>query len=465
MGTATQTDIPQHNIIHGAPEGQDARILAEKARALMPQDRVLVHIALDDTRISILSELLAFFAPDVDIITLPAWDCLPYDRVSPHGDIVAARVCALTGLMAWEHQRERAPRILLTSVNAALQRVMPRETLREASFTAKTGASLDIKKLQLFLAQNGYNRSETVREPGDYAIRGGIIDLFPAGHAQPLRIDLFGDEIDTIKTFDPVTQRTQDTVKSFSLQPASEFFLDEDSIARFRAKYRELFGVVQKDDPLYAAVSEGRRYNGMEHWLPLFYDHMDTIFDYAPNAAVTFDPHANDAYSERMEQVADFFNARQILETAAKKQDKKNKATLSGSVYHPLSVQALYVEAQEWQGLTHEATHLSTFGAPDESTIDDAGARKGRDFSDVRALPDGDVFAELKKYISHQHTQGKKILIAAYSDGSKTRLKGLIENINTKKYCRYFQLQGHQKTPVTPNRHRRFTTGKRFYRP
>ena len=419
----------ERSVIYGAAEGQDARILAQKARDIMPQDRVLVHIALDDTRISALEGLLEFFAPDVKVITFPAWDCLPYDRVSPHSDVVAARVSALTKIMEWDHEQERYPRIVLTSVNAALQRVMPREILREASISAKVGEDFDLDKFHLFLTQNGYIRSETVREPGDYAVRGGIIDVFPAGHEKPLRIDLFGDEIETIKTFDLITQRTESEVKGFSLQPASEFFLDKESISRFRAGYREAFGAVQKDDPLYESVSAGRRYNGMEHWLPLFYEHMDSVFDYTPNALVTFDHHATDAYTERMIQIEDFFEARQTLEQAAKKrEEKKQQVSLSGSVYHPLSVGSLYIGAQEWTRLTDGAPSFSGFGAPDGSGFEDHMARKGRDFADIRALPDGDVFAELKKHILAQQAEGKKVLVATYSDGSKTRLQGLMEN-------------------------------------
>ncbi len=413
--------------IYGAPEGQDARILAEKARTLMPEDRVLVHVALDDARISTLEELLGFFAPDVKIITLPAWDCLPYDRVSPHGDIVAARVSSLTKLMAWDHERERAPRILLTSVNAALQRVMPRSALREASFTAKVGEQIDTDHLQLFLSQNGYIRSETVREAGDFAVRGGIIDIFPAGHTYPSRIDLFGDEVETIKEFDPISQRTQDKINELSLQPATEFFMDDSSIARFRSGYREAFGTVQKNDPLYESISEGRRYNGVEHWLPLFYESMDSVFDYVPNALVTFDVHASDSYIERMDQVVDFYDARKTLEAASKK-----KSSISGATYHPIPVNSLYIGKGEWDSLTQNAQSFSGFGAVDGSKDQDLGARKGRDFSDIRALPDGDVFVELKKYISHALSDNKKILIAAYSDGSSARLKGLMENASIK---------------------------------
>ncbi len=414
-----------HTTIYGAVEGQDARILADKARGVMADDRVLIHVALDSARISILKDLLSFFATDVKVITLPAWDCLPYDRVSPHSDIVAMRVAALTKLMAWDHEQERMPRILLTSVNAALQRVMPCKILKKASFNTEVGSQIDIDSLQVFLSQNGYIRNDTVREAGDFAVRGGIIDIFAAGYKKPVRIDLFGDEVESIKEFDPITQRTQNKISEFSLRPATEFFLDETSISCFRSKYRKSFGVVQKDNPLYEAVSQGRRYNGVEHWLPLFYNEMNTIFDYAPNYALTFDSHINDAYKERMDQVNDFYNARKVL------QDSQQKNTnISGAIYHPLPIDTLYIEQKEWEGLTSKAQIFSNFGAPDDNKDKDLSARKGRDFSDIRSLPDGDVFLELKKYIKDGFAENKKTIIASYSNGSLSRIKGLMENAN-----------------------------------
>ena len=238
-------------VIHGAPEGHDARILARMARDLMPQDRVLLHVALDDVRTATIADLLAFFAPDVRVVVFPAWDCLPYDRVSPNGEIIAKRVAALTQLLAWDKEQERYPRIVLTTVNAAIQRVMPRTALENSALIATQGGRLDIGKLQDFLVRSGYSRTETVREAGEYAIRGGIIDLFPPGQTNPVRMDLFGDEIETLRTFDPVSQRTLEKIKSFALQPVTEFFLDEDSIGRFRSGYRETFGAVQGGDPLY----------------------------------------------------------------------------------------------------------------------------------------------------------------------------------------------------------------------
>ncbi|MCB1531555.1 MAG: transcription-repair coupling factor [Alphaproteobacteria bacterium] len=414
--------IPNQRVIYGAPEGQDARILAERARALMPEDKILVHIALDDTRVAVLEELLAFFAPKVRVISFPAWDCLPYDRVSPNHEISARRVSALTKLMNWEAEAERHPRILLTTVNAAIQRVMPKSALAHASLTARVGEKFDLEQVQKYLISNGYIKTETVREPGEYATRGSIIDIFPSGFDDPVRVDLFGDEVETIRTFDPLSQRSQASMKHFNLQPATEFLLDETSIARFRAGYREAFGVVQAGDPLYEAVSEGRRYNGMDHWQSLFFETMDTLFDYAPKAEITFDHHAAQSHDERLIQIRDFFDARKTLQAAALKKDKKAAdVSLSGSIYHPLPVRALYVEEGEWNAKTSAADHLSPFGAPGD---EDPAVRKGRDFADIRAMPDGDVFGELRK---HLVSLNRKTIIACYSEGSKERMKGFLE--------------------------------------
>ncbi|MBI4031482.1 MAG: transcription-repair coupling factor [Proteobacteria bacterium] len=414
-----QTAEPQYRLLPGAPEGQDARVLAEKARELAREGRALVHIALDDARTSTLSELLTFFTPDVNYVTFPAWDCLPYDRVSPNGGIVARRVAALSALLSWRKDGFKKPRIVLTTVNAASQRVMPSAVLENAVFAAKSGGSLDIEKLQSFLNVNGYLRTDTVREPGEYAIRGGIVDLFPPGYADPLRIDLFGAEIESIRAFDPVSQRTDTKLSAFHLFPATEFFLDEESIARFRAGYRDLFGVAMSEDPLYEAVSAARRYNGMDHWLPLFFDHMDTLFDYVSGAAVTLDAQARQAWSERLAQIKDFHQARRTLEKAAGKKKKDGgDVSLSGAVYHPLPWERLYINEDKWLALTENAEELSPFGR-------EGGARKGRDFSDIRAQS-GDVFGVLRSHIDAVRQSKPKILIAAYSQGSRERLRSMM---------------------------------------
>ncbi|MEM7618662.1 MAG: transcription-repair coupling factor, partial [Pseudomonadota bacterium] len=300
ISTDTTTENPV-NTYFGAPEGQDARILAERAREAAKKQEIIFHIALDDGRLDMLKDLLSFFAPDVQVIEFPAWDCLPYDRVSPSGDIVAKRVSALTDLIAWQEDDKYFPRVFLTTVNAALQRVTPKSALDNASFIACKGGTLNIDKLQEFFTHNGYIRTETVREAGEYAIRGGIIDVFPPSYDNPVRIDLFGDEIETIKDFDSDTQRTLNVRDDFILKPVTEFFLDNETISRFKQNYRETFGTVRDDDPLYSAINEGRRYNGMDHWLPFFFnDNLQTLFDYIPNHHIYMDANVINAATERL---------------------------------------------------------------------------------------------------------------------------------------------------------------------
>ncbi len=425
----TQTTAPyakttEQHVLFGCPEGQDARVLADMARDLSRERRVLMHIAESDTRASELCELLNFFALEVQVVYFPAWDCLPYDRVSPNPEIVAARVAALSQLMAWKADDKYLPRIVMTTVNAATQKTMPQSALEKSAFMAKVGGRLDVASLQEYLVSNGYTRTDTVREHGEFAIRGGIIDLFAPGEELPVRIDLFGDEVESIRSFDPASQRTEGKRDNFVLRPVTEFFLDSESIQRFRSGYRETFGAVIAGDPLYEAVSEGRRYNGMDHWLPLFFERLDSLFDYAPNCAVTFDQHAVQSKEERFSQVKDFYDARKTLEESFKKKGKKKDSdvSLTGTVYHALAPSKLYINENDWIAATKDALTLLPFGAP-EGVGQDGGARKGRDFADIRALPDGDLFGALK---THLATLNKKTVIACYSEGSMERLRGMM---------------------------------------
>ena len=229
QNAAQEATKPNFKTLYGVPEGQDARVLADMAREAAKDQQIIVHVALDDGRMETLKDLLEFFAPDVAHIEFPAWDCLPYDRVSPSHDIAAKRVSALTELMAWQQDGKYLPRIVVTTVNAILQRVTPKEVLHDASFIATKGSRLDLDFLQSFLTINGYVRTDTVREAGEFAVRGGIVDIFPPDYEFPVRIDLFGDEIDSIRSFDAVTQRTEGKQDNFTLKPVTEFFLDWES--------------------------------------------------------------------------------------------------------------------------------------------------------------------------------------------------------------------------------------------
>ena len=293
---------PEHWLIANAPEGVDAWLLAGLAggrdgAAPSAVRWPLLQVCRDDARMARLAEALGFFAPGLEVLRLPAWDCLPYDRVSPHRDIVAQRIDALTRLIQIAETTEGhdAPCIVLTTVNALLQRLPPRAAFRGRVLARRTGDTLAPDELTDFLVANGYLRAESVGEPGEYAVRGGLVDVFPPGEAEPLRLDFFGDELEAIRTFDPLTQRTLGKRKDFALRPVGEVFLDAPSIERFRSGYRETFGAVTRDDPLYEAVSTGRVHPGMEHWLPLFYDGLETLFDYLPGAPVWLDHQAEQA--------------------------------------------------------------------------------------------------------------------------------------------------------------------------
>src|SRR6056297_3671530 len=292
-----------HITVGGAPEGFDARlILEEVARKGGP----VVHVARDDKRAEAMVGALRFFAPHMPVIRFPGWDCLPYDRMSPNADISAARMATLAGLVHGMPQQF----VLLTTLKAATQRVPARETLQEAAFSARVNYQIDEDALKAFLVRMGFSQAPTVMEPGDYAVRGGIIDIYPPGESGPVRLDLFGDVLDGVRRFDPVTQRTTDKLDQIELAPVSEVILDEAAITRFRQNYRIEFGAAGTDDPLYEAVSAGRKQAGMEHWLPLFHDRLETLFDYLPGAPVCQDEQLDAARLTRWDGIRDQYEAR-----------------------------------------------------------------------------------------------------------------------------------------------------------
>ncbi len=266
------------------------------------------------------------------------------------------------------------------------------------------GEFLDSDKLLAFLARNGYSRTGTVMEPGDYAVRGGIIDLFPPGAEEPLRLDLFGAELDAIRRFDPTTQRSTTQEREIELVPAAEILLDKEAIERFRQGYRAAFGAVTGDDPLYEAVSEGRKALGMEHWLPLFYPALETLFDYVPGALVVLDHQADEARGERLAAIADYYDARK-----AHAGMPAGKSALAAPRYNPLPPSALYLDEAEWQNLieARPLRRLSPFHLPEAPEIIDAGGRPGRDFADMRVQEGVNVFDAVVAHIKQRRSEGR----------------------------------------------------------
>ncbi|MFQ5955074.1 MAG: CarD family transcriptional regulator, partial [Kiloniellales bacterium] len=406
-------EAPGRLTIAGAPEGLDALYLAGRRAGA----RELLHIARDDARMARLAEALGFFAPELPVLTLPAWDCVPYDRVSPNGEIVARRIDVLTQLAG---DRTRAGRLVLTTVSAALQLVPPPEVFRDAMWRAGVGERVDTDGLRRFLVRNGYHRAGTVREPGEYAVRGGIVDVFPPGTGEPLRLDFFGDELERVRGFDPMSQLSLDERDRIVLQPMSEVGLDPVSIQRFRRGYRELFGAADDHDPLYDAVSGGRVHVGMEHWLPLFHARLVSLFDYLPDAAVTLDHQVDEAVDARLEQIADYYEARRSLAAAP---------SLDGAPpYKPVPPERLFLTREGFDRILSRrpVAAFSPFSAPAAGDGLDLKGRPAHGFSDDRARPGANLFDAVARRCAAERKRGRRIVVAAYSAGSRDRLQGLL---------------------------------------
>ena len=402
-------------VVSGAPEGFDAYLAAEAA---MRAGTTVLLVLADGSRADAALRTMAFFAPDVPLFHFPAWDCLPYDRVSPKPDIEATRLATLSRLA--RRDEKSGPGVVVTTINALTQRVPPRATIAEASFYAHVGNTIAHEDLTGFLVRNGYVRSSTVREPGDFALRGGIVDLWPPGAELPLRLDFFGSTLDAIRRFDPDTQLSKDQVTQIELLPATEVALDPASISRFRTGYVAAFGPAG-DDPLYGAVSAGRKHQGMEHWLSLFHEHLDSLFDYIPRSLVFLAHQTEEARKARAELIQDYYETRKSMQNARAE---------GAAPYRPLPTAALYLGDDEWTAALarHRVRELSPFTAPESKTSVDAGARRSRDFAPERAAGNVNVFEAAAAHLKSLQQAGKRVLVAGFSEGSADRLGGVLSD-------------------------------------
>jgi transcription-repair coupling factor (superfamily II helicase) len=235
----------RHVVLSSVPDGFDAIITAEMARALAKMGHgkaaALVFVARDGQRQAAMELALGFVAPDIEVLSFPNWDCQPYDRVSPNSSITSRRMTVLARL-ARSQTSEDQPRILIVTANGLMQRVPSQARVGSDSFSAAPGNRVDTTALGLWLENNGFMRQSTVRETGEYAVRGGIIDLYAPGMTGPVRLDFFGDTLESIRSFDPETQRTIGQLRSLDLVPMSEVQLTTESIKRFRQGYVAAFG-------------------------------------------------------------------------------------------------------------------------------------------------------------------------------------------------------------------------------
>ena len=395
--------------LSAAPAGFLPWLLADIARAAPGR---AVFVASDDVQMRSIADAAAYFAPELGIIAFPAWDCLPYDRASPSLRSSADRLATLHALQ----KKPRGPELLVTTVNAATQRTLTPFRIRQLVAKLAPGERIDRDKLGTLLQANGYVRTDTVADPGEYAVRGGLVDLWPSGEEMALRLDFFGDEIESVRRFDPADQRTVDRINGFTLLPASEALLDEDSIKRFRTGYRERFGATATGDPLYQAISDGRRLAGMEHWLPLFEEKLATLVDHlSDDDVIVRDSGSPGAAQNRFESIADYHSNR-----------VRAQSSDPGS-YRPLAPTTLYLPAEEWEKQVAERPmHLATpYREPASATVLDFDVDGPRDFAPERTAQEN-VYDAVSAHVGAQSRKGRKVVLASYSVGSRERLAGLL---------------------------------------
>ncbi len=397
-------------------------MLADLTRALAKscgeRPAVLVHVARESQRAQPFRDAFSFAAPDIEILEFPAWDCQAYDRVSPNTAIAARRMTVLSRLARTKSTAER-PRIVSTTVSALVQRLPPLTRVAQDSFSAAPGNSVSTDGLVSWLETNGFLRSDTVRDTGEYAVRGGIIDLFAPGLPAPVRLDFFGATLESIRTFDVETQRSTGQMRSLDLVPMREVQLTTETIRRFRQSYVATFGAQTRADPLYDAISEGRRHPGMEHWLPLFYGGMGTLFDYVGACPIVLDGMAEEAAVERLANIKDHYEARAAA--------LESSPATAG--FKPLKPNALYLTPGEWRDALADApvARIAAFAAATtaEATVVDCGGRPGRTFAPERAEEGRNVFDAAVEHVRGLQTEGRRVIVAGWTEGSRDRLRGV----------------------------------------
>ena len=414
--------------IYGCLDGVIELILAD----LVPTSGPLVHIARDDSRMMQVKRGLQICAPDLPILTLPAWDCLPYDRVSPHSALISKRVDSLSRLA---HPDMDKPQIVLTTVNSWLQKVPPPNFFIDSQLVLKAGQTIAQTHIAEFLIACGFHRTQTVREYGEFSLRGGIMDIFALADVPPVRLDFFGDDIETIRHFDSLSQRSLGPAGEIHLRTAGEYRLDEAVISRFRQNYLSLFGGKAAQDPLYEAVSAGTPPAGIEHWLALLHEELVPLSTYVSGWSVSMDVDGFASAFARLEQIGEFYEARCQSITAG---------TAGEGVYRPLPPDTMFLNKLDIDALgkSDHVASFSSFAAPDknfpkndlrqndlgqnappqdDTTQNDTGARLVPGFTGLEARAIEAVATFIRKTVAH-----KPVILTAGSKGAADRLSGLI---------------------------------------
>jgi len=414
-----------NKIYANVPSGMQAIELANFAQTRIksaPDAKVaLVYVARDGDRLLNMGKILKQLMPSHPIIIFPAWDCLPYDRVSPNIISIGTRMSALSALS----NDSLKGAIVLSTASALVQKIVPKETVAKLSFSLKAGNVVNSDAMLEWAANNGYLRVPTVRESGEYAVRGGLIDIFPPSEKNPLRFDFFGSALESIRYFDADTQRTIKNIPAFILVPMSEIVINETTIKSFRQNYTRTFGGNTANDPLYGAISAGQRYAGMEHWLPFFYEKLDDLASYCDAAPFIFDEQSELAFNERKKQIIDYYQARE----EAQKKIESGEEKAIGAPYNAIKPELLYQIDKSCFELTSKSEIIlfSPFlPASQKENIKDRGGAIAPSFVAEREAQNSNIFASVIAFIEKEKAQGRKTILTCWSEGTRDRMSQVL---------------------------------------
>ncbi len=388
------------------PGSADALVLAQLAQREKAAGRITAIVTADASDAQRLLDEMAFFAPELRCALFPDWETLPYDTFSPHQDLISERLATLWRISQRDH--EQGVDVVLVPATTALYRLAPPAFMAGYTFAFKTRQKLDEAKLKAQLTLAGYSHVTQVVSPGEYAVRGGLIDLFPMGSQVPFRVDLFDDEIDSIRTFDPDSQRSLYPVPEVRLLPGREFPMDEAARAKFRSRWRELIEGDPTKSRVYKDMGTGVATAGIEYYLPLFFDETATVFDYL-GAAATIVLHGDleAAFHRFWLDTRDRFR---IVRT-----DPDRPALPPEALF--LSAEQFYARAKDYAQLALRAPTEATEAAFAElAPMPMVAAVRGAE----------DPLVQLKAHMAQAAAQGQRVLVLAESAGRQSSLMDFV---------------------------------------
>ena len=405
------SDISKINDFGEVPEGSEPLLINEISEN--SNNNILI-IARDLKRYQQLKDGLEFFL-NKDILFYPQWDCVPYDRISPNKLITSKRLETLSRL---SNEKDKS-KIILTTIQASCQRTLSLDEVKNKFISLKPGEVIDINNLVNFFVSNGYEKTPTVREHGEFSVRGGIIDFYSPLN-KPIRLDLFGNTIDSIKSFDLITQRSLELLKEIFVYPASEIILNDKTIENFRINFNKKFGSQKEKVKIYDSISEGISYPGMEHWLPFFYNKTGSIFDYIDKPIILLDHLYDSSLEDFLETVNDHFQSRKDYDD--------NKLSKVENKYFSIEPSNLYQNKEEYNKnlRSRNCIRISPFKKPDAINLNGKASSKYSNIKSNRS--DSSSYENLKSDILDFTKKNKKIIIACSSLGSSERVSKILIN-------------------------------------